>query len=75
MAEDATDWAAQAETRLLDAALPLVPRLGWTRALGVKAGAAIGLSAAEVELLLPQGPEEEDAARRVVPRDEAACPL
>ena len=58
MAEDATDWAAQAETRLLDAALPLVPRLGWTRALGVKAGAAIGLSAGEVELLLPQGPRD-----------------
>jgi ubiquinone biosynthesis protein COQ9 len=55
MAEDATDWAAQTEARLLDAALPLVPRLGWTRTLGFKAGEAIGLSKAEVELLLPQG--------------------
>jgi ubiquinone biosynthesis protein COQ9 len=58
MAEDATDWAAQTEARLLDAALPLVPRLGWTRALGFKAGEAIGLTRAEVELLLPQGPRD-----------------
>jgi len=55
MAEDASDWAAQTEARLLDAAIPLAPRLGWTRTLALKAGEAIGLSKPEVELLLPQG--------------------
>lgn len=55
---DAADWAAQTEARLLDAALPLVPELGWTWRLALRAGAAIGLSKPEVELLLPQGPRD-----------------
>ena len=52
---DPTDWAAQTEARLLDAALPFAAELGWTRRLTLRAGAAIGLSKPEVELLLPQG--------------------
>jgi ubiquinone biosynthesis protein COQ9 len=58
MVENAADWAAETEVRLLDAAIPLAPRLGWTRTLALKAGEAIGLSKAEVELLLPQGPRD-----------------
>ena len=58
MAENASDWAAQTEARLLDAALPLIPRLGWTSRMVVSAGAAIGLSKPEVELLAPQGPRD-----------------
>ena len=55
MADDATDWAARTEARLLDAAIPLVPRLGWTRALALEAGKSIGLNRGEGELLVPQG--------------------
>ena len=58
MAENASDWAAQTEAHLLDAALPLIPRLGWTSRMVVSAGAAIGLSKPEVELLAPQGPRD-----------------
>jgi len=58
MAEDATDWAAQTESRLLEAALPLAGRLGWTWALAYRAGEAVGLAKPEVELLLPKGPRD-----------------
>jgi ubiquinone biosynthesis protein COQ9 len=50
-----TDWAEEAEVRVLDAALTLAPRLGWSRELVVRAGAAAGLSAGETLLLLPGG--------------------
>lgn len=50
-----TDWASETEARLLDAALPLVPRLGWGQALVSRAGREVGLSLGETELLLPSG--------------------
>lgn len=53
--EDSTDWAAQTEARLLEAAIPLVPDLGWNSRLVRKAGEAVGLSVPETELLLPGG--------------------
>ncbi|WP_369058557.1 COQ9 family protein [Caulobacter sp. 73W] len=52
---NATDWASQAEQRLLDAALALAPRLGWSGPLVPAAAREIGLSAAEAGLLLPHG--------------------
>ena len=119
------DWASETEQQVLDAALKLAPAQGWTQAMAIAAGAAVGLSPGETELLLPHGPadlgallsrrhdaaapcrdfrgpggkrhrretsgsdfrprqqrrpspqgaEEEDAARRLVPRNEAARPL
>ena len=50
-----TDWAAETEQRLLDAALPLAPEIGWNRTLIVRAGREIGLSLGETELLIPNG--------------------
>ncbi len=35
---DSTDWAAATEARLLDAATPLVPELGWNARLVRRAG-------------------------------------
>ena len=49
------EWAARTEARLLEAALPLVERTGWTDRLVTQAARAIGLSAAEAELLCPLG--------------------
>ncbi len=68
---DATDWAAQTENRLLEAALPLVPELGWNSRLARRAGQAIGLSPPEVELLLPGGARDL-AALFSYRHDEAA---
>lgn len=55
---DDRDWAEAKEQELLDAALRLAPRLGWTWALVRQAGRDIGLSAPEAELLLPEGPRD-----------------
>jgi ubiquinone biosynthesis protein COQ9 len=52
---DTTDWAAETESRLLEAALPLVPELGWNSRLVRRAAQAVDLSAPEAELLLPGG--------------------
>lgn len=52
------DWADQAEQRLLDAALPLIPSLGFTPALMAAAGEACSLSGGDVGLLLPNGPAD-----------------
>ena len=52
---DSTDWAAATEARLLEAAIPLAPELGWNSRLARRAGEAIGLSSPETELLLPAG--------------------
>jgi ubiquinone biosynthesis protein COQ9 len=49
------DWAADAEARLLTAALPHVPSLGWTARLMGPAAHGAGLSLAEAELLAPEG--------------------
>ena len=37
---DTVDWAAETEAKLLNAALPLAPELGWNRPLVVRAGLA-----------------------------------
>jgi len=42
-----TDWADEAELRVLDAAIALAPTLGWNSRLAAQAGAAAGLSAGE----------------------------
>jgi ubiquinone biosynthesis protein COQ9 len=52
---ETSDWASEAEQRVLDAALPLIAAKGWTRAAALEAGRAAGLSAGETELLLPHG--------------------
>ena len=52
---ETTDWASEAEQRVLTAALPLIAAKGWTRAVALEAGRATGLSAGETELLLPHG--------------------
>lgn len=53
-----TDWASEAEQRLLDAGVALAPSEGWTRAMALHAGAACGFSAGETELLIPHGPAD-----------------
>jgi ubiquinone biosynthesis protein COQ9 len=55
---DHGDWARAKEQDLLDAALRLAPRLGWSWALVRQAGRDVGLSAPEAELLLPEGPRD-----------------
>jgi ubiquinone biosynthesis protein COQ9 len=57
MTED-SDWAGAKEQELLDAALRLAPRLGWSWGLVRQAGRDVGLSAPETELLLPEGPRD-----------------
>ena len=68
---DTTDWAAAAEARLLEAALPLVPELGWNSRLVRRAGQIAGLSVPETELLLPGGARDL-AALFSYRHDEAA---
>ena len=58
MTTAAQDWAATTEQQLLDEALKLAPAHGWTRRTANLAGKALGMSAAETELLLPRGPED-----------------
>ena len=68
---DAPDWAEAMESRLLDRALIAAPRLGWSR-FAVKAAAKdLGLSAADVELILPGGPR--DLAALLARRHDAAA--
>ena len=52
------DWAAETESRVLDAALPLCVHMGWTRPMTLAAGRKAGLSAGETDLLLPHGPRD-----------------
>jgi ubiquinone biosynthesis protein COQ9 len=68
---DANDWATGAEQQVLDAALTLIPTEGWTRPMTERAGAAVGLSAGETELLLPHGPA--DLAALLSRRHDAAA--
>ena len=51
---DQMAWADQTEQRVLDAALTL-SAAGWGGDLAARAGATLGLSAAETSLLLPNG--------------------
>jgi ubiquinone biosynthesis protein COQ9 len=53
-----TDWADEAEVRVLDVAIRLAPTVGWNSRLVVRAAAAAGLSAGETMLLLPGGPRD-----------------
>jgi len=52
------DWADQAEQRLLDAAIPLAPSIGFSPTLLKAAGAACDLGEGDVGLLLPNGPPD-----------------
>src|SRR5579872_634741 len=45
----AEDWAAKAEARVLDAALPLAGETGWTQRTLQRAAQAAGLTAADCE--------------------------
>jgi ubiquinone biosynthesis protein COQ9 len=53
-----SDWASEAEARLLDAALPLAADLGWSQTLVAAAARKAGLSPADAELVLPGGPRD-----------------
>lgn len=55
---DPDAWARDAENHVLDKALELAPTMGWTRLTARAAGKAAGLSPADVELLLPNGPAD-----------------
>jgi ubiquinone biosynthesis protein COQ9 len=54
-AHEPPDWADETEQQLLTAAIPLAPTLGWNARLVARAGEAVGLSAGEADLLLPNG--------------------
>ena len=64
-------WADAAEQRVLDEALRLAPKAGWNAGLVSKALAASGLSDAEGQLLLPEGPR--DLAALLSRRHDAAA--
>lgn len=70
------DWASAAERQVLDAALQIAAARGWTWPTVKAAGAAAGLSEADVELLLPHGPKDLAAlfSRRHDERALAALP-
>ena len=68
---EAADWAALTEARLLDAALPHVPELGWTSRLVRRAAEIVGMTAPEAELLLPHG--ARDVATLFSHRQDAAA--
>jgi len=67
--EAAPDWAERTEQQVLEAALALAPAQGWTWPMTLDAGRACGLTKAETELLLPQGPA--DLAALFVRRHDA----
>lgn len=50
-----TDWAIETEQAVLDHAIRLAPRIGWSDALAREAGATAGLSPGDIELLIPNG--------------------
>ena len=58
MTTAAQAWAESTEQQLLDEALKLAPVHGWTRRTAVLAGKALGMSAAETELLIAHGPAD-----------------
>ena len=52
------DWASEAEAQLLAACLTRVGDLGWSRRALAAAAGDVGLTRAEAELLLPEGPRD-----------------
>ena len=66
-----SDWAAEAEARILDAALDLAPDCGWTQRTLHLAAARAGLTDADAGLLLPNGPA--DLAALLSRRHDAAA--
>ena len=66
-----TDWADDAEQRVLDTAVLLAGEMGWNGALLERAGRRAGLSLAETELLMPHGPR--DLAALLSRRHDAAA--
>jgi ubiquinone biosynthesis protein COQ9 len=58
MTEAAADWADQAEQQILEQALRLAPKFGWTWRMVKAAGRACGFSEGETELLVPHGPAD-----------------
>ena len=70
-AAPAQDWAARTEQLVLDQALKLIPREGWTSLMVMNAGKAAGLNAGETGLLLPHGPA--DLAALLSRRHDAAA--
>lgn len=66
-----TDWASDTEARVLEAALPLAPQMGWTPQLLERAARRAGLTLGEAELLLPHGPR--DLAALLSRRHDAAA--
>lgn len=70
-ATSGSDWAGQAEQRVLDEALKLAPMRGWTWPMVRAAGKAAGFSGPETELLLPHGPR--DLAALLSRRHDAAA--
>ncbi len=66
-----TDWASEAEARILDSALDLAPDTGWTARTLHLAAARAGLSDADAGLLLPNGPA--DLAALLSRRHDAAA--
>ncbi len=71
LADPRSDWADQAEQRLLDAALPRAAALGWTDQLVWAAAKDCGLSRGDAELLAPHGPA--DLAALLSRRHDAAA--
>jgi ubiquinone biosynthesis protein COQ9 len=58
MTTDADDWADKTEQQVLDAMLAAAPDLGWSAAALQRAGREAGLTAGEVDLLMPNGPRD-----------------
>ena len=61
------DWTSQTEQQVLDHAIALSATQGWTQTMALAAGAAIGLSQGETELLLPHGPADLGALLKSAP--------
>ena len=56
--DDADLWARETEQAVLDQAVLLAPRLGWSPAMVRAAAQAAGLSQGDQDLLLPHGPRD-----------------
>ncbi|HVY33386.1 MAG TPA: COQ9 family protein [Caulobacteraceae bacterium] len=58
MSHTSDNWAEAAEAKVLDAALELAGEHGWSAKTVVRAAQGAGLSAGDVELLMPGGPRD-----------------